>query len=85
VYPDVLLSSRTRAATVLPLSAPIKGTTINEIQLPKNTNVIIGIGAANRDPAIWGEDADEWKPDRWLGKGIPEVAREKLPGVYSGM
>lgn len=58
---------------------------INEIHLKNDTNVIVGIGAANRDPAIWGSDADEWKPERWLGKTPDQVAKERLPGVYSGM
>jgi len=46
--------------------------------------VIIGIGAANLDPLIWGDNAHEWKPERWLGQGL-DIASEKLPGVYSGM
>ena len=46
--------------------------------------MIIGISAANHDPLIWGDNVDEWKPERWLGQGL-DIASEKLPGVYSGM
>lgn len=30
---------------------------------------MVSIVAANRDPAIWGEDAGVWRPGRWLGEG----------------
>lgn len=73
---------------MLPLDTPVtstKGQVMSEIHLKNNTNVVLGLGAANRDPAIWGEDASEWKPERWLGKTPDQVAKERLPGVYSGM
>lgn len=58
---------------------------IREIPIKKNTNVIISILSANRNKAVWGEDAEEWKPERWLGKSPDEVAKVRLPGVYSSM
>lgn len=79
----------TRKDVVLPLGTPIKATDgitdIHELHLKNNTNVILGLGAVNRDPAIWGEDACIWKPERWMGRVPDEVAKERLPGVYSGM
>jgi cytochrome P450 len=58
---------------------------VGALHLPANTTVVVGIGAVNRDPVIWGGDAEEWKPERWIGKQVEQVAGEKLPGVYSGM
>lgn len=58
---------------------------IREIPIKKNTNVIVSILNANRSKAVWGEDAEEWRPERWLGKSLDEVAKERLPGVYSSM
>lgn len=58
---------------------------ICEVPIKKNTNVIISILNANRNKAAWGEDAEEWKPERWLGKSPDEVAKVRLPGVYSSM
>ena len=41
--------------------------------------------ASNNDKAIWGEDADQWRPERWLD-GLPEsVVEAKIPGVYSNL
>lgn len=57
---------------------------IRELYLKKGTYVTVGIGLANRDPAVWGDDAEDWKPERWLN-GPEEITKERLPGVYSGM
>ncbi|KAG5634821.1 hypothetical protein H0H81_000603 [Sphagnurus paluster] len=77
-----------RKDTVLPLSAPIKGRDGNEIQeiaIPKNTQVLISILNTNRDPTLWGPDVLEWKPERWLSP-LPETILEaRVPGVYSNL
>ena len=52
----------------MPLMFPIKaedGSEIKEIPVKKNTDVIISILGANRSKRIWGDDAEEWKPERW--------------------
>ncbi|KAJ6618197.1 cytochrome P450 [Mycena sp. CBHHK59/15] len=76
----------TIAATTLPLSTPITGkdgSTITAIPVPKGTTVYIGIPAANHRRDIWGEDALEFKPERWAN-GRAGREGEKMPGVYSG-
>jgi len=61
----------------------LDGQEISEIPIPSNTNVIVGTLAANRNPEIWGPDAYEWKPERWL-KPLPEtVPSAHMPGIYS--
>ncbi|EJC98472.1 cytochrome P450 [Fomitiporia mediterranea MF3/22] len=88
LFPPVpQLNRTTRKDVVLPLLWPIKSvdgkTEIKEIPLKKNTNVIISIVGANTNKRIWGEDAEEWKPDRWL-KPLPESGTKvRLPGIYS--
>jgi cytochrome P450 len=81
-----LIICSTGKDVVLPLGTPVKSTngqSIHKILLKKNTNIVIGIAAANRDQEIWGDDAEMWKPERWIGH--QEYAKERLPGVYSGM
>ncbi|RDX47197.1 cytochrome P450 [Lentinus brumalis] len=72
----------------LPLSEPIcssDGTVIDSIPIPKGTNVLVAVRACNRHKVLWGDDAEEWKPERWL-KPLPKaVENASLPGVYSNM
>ena len=79
---------RAKADTVLPLSEPVRGVDgrmITEIPVPKGATLLLNLRACNTSKALWGEDADDWKPERWLGKLPDEVAKERYPGVYSSM
>ncbi len=72
--------------TVMPLMEPIRmrdGTLSNALHIPKNARVIANITACNRDPALWGPDADEWRPSRWLEPLPRELEEAHVPGVYS--
>ncbi|RPD54902.1 cytochrome P450 [Lentinus tigrinus ALCF2SS1-7] len=78
----------TREDVVLPLSEPVRGRDgkmINEIPLPKDTTVLVGVTSSNTSKALWGEDAYEWKPERWLSPLPETVAEAKIPGVYSNL
>jgi cytochrome P450 len=73
---------------VLPLSKPIPSTDgklMNEIFIPKDTTIIMSLIDCNRDPEIWGPDAAEWKPERWLSPLPDTVTEAKVPGVYSNL
>ena len=73
----------------MPLSTPLTlldGTSPTSIHVPKGTTILIGIYSCNRNKDIWGDDACEWKPERWLDGSIPEsVTDAKIPGVYSNL
>lgn len=80
--------SRTREDVVMPLSEPIRGLDgreISEITVPNNTNVIVSILGSNRNPAIWGPDSYEWKPERWLSPLPDTVTNAHIPGIYSNL
>jgi cytochrome P450 len=40
--------------------------TVDGYTIPRGTSVGISPRAQNQDPAIWGEDANEFRPERWL-------------------
>jgi cytochrome P450 len=70
---------------ILPLSKPMLGVDqrpITEIFVPAGTIVHIGIKAANMNRSVWGPDALEWKPNRWLAPLPQTVVDAQIPGVY---
>ncbi|KAF5368275.1 hypothetical protein D9615_010373 [Tricholomella constricta] len=82
--------------TVVPLQYPIRdeatGKVTNELLITKGTAVYLGLAAANRSTAIWGADAGEFRPERWMGKAGHDLASAtaegkgtRLPGLYSNM
>jgi len=73
---------------VLPLSTALEcvdGKIINEVPIPEATNLIIGVHSCNRNPDIWGADAGEWKPERWLLPLPSALVDARIPGVFSHM
>ena len=75
---------------MLPLHEPIRGvdgTLISEVSVPKDTVVVVvlNLQACNTNKALWGEDAYEWKPERWLAPLPPALEEARIPGVYSNL
>ena len=72
----------------MPLSKPITGrdgSPIDRVAISRGSTVIIGIRCSNTSKEIWGEDAEEWKPERWLSPLPQSVKDARIPGVYSNM
>jgi cytochrome P450 len=81
-------SVRTRKDVVLTTSTPVTtvdGSTVTEIPVPAGTEIVVSILASNRNPAIWGPDSFEWKPERWLSSLPQSVADAHVPGIYSNL
>ena len=80
--------NRASKDTVLPLHDPIRGkdsSIISEIMVPKGCVSVLNLWVCNTNPALWGEDSYEWKPERWL-KPLPRAVEEaRVPGVYSNL
>lgn len=101
LYPPVSWIWRVaRAPTSLPLRKPIilsNGAKVDAIPVAVGQGIIVGIAAAHRDRSVWGDDADEWKPERWLvaaeheeggdewKRGTVLTDETRYPGIYSGM
>ncbi|CCL98712.1 uncharacterized protein FIBRA_00716 [Fibroporia radiculosa] len=84
--PATLLSREATEDTVLPLSEPILGVDgqlIHEVPICKGTELFVGVLGSNTCKTIWGEDALEWKPERWLSPLPNTVIKSPIPGVYS--
>ena len=43
----------------------------------------MGVLGANTNKELWGEDALEWKPERWLEPLPDAVIEAPIPGVYN--
>ncbi|KAI0642751.1 cytochrome P450 [Trametes meyenii] len=70
LYPPTSMINRVATRdTVIPLNNAVRssyGEATSSINVPAGTNIIISILGANRDPCLWGADASEWRPERWL-------------------
>jgi len=87
LYPPVapFIFRKAAADAVLPLSVPITGvdeTVMRSITVPKGTSIYISVAAANHNKEIWGEDALQFRPERWT-HGKTDSVLTKLPGVYA--
>ncbi|KAG7094533.1 hypothetical protein E1B28_005361 [Marasmius oreades] len=72
---------------ILPLSQPLttaSGRVITQLPIRKGQSVFVGIASYNRNPQVWGPDADVFDPLRWLDGRCDS---ESLPGIgpYSNL
>ncbi|KAJ6626458.1 cytochrome P450 [Mycena sp. CBHHK59/15] len=87
-----VLSESTRVALeddILPLSKPVRtasGTLIDKLPIRKGAVLTTSILYTNLSKTIWGEDAADFNPERWLNdsEGVPASAKE-YPGYYHTM
>ncbi|KAK4452964.1 cytochrome P450 4V2 [Podospora aff. communis PSN243] len=60
-----------------------RNTTIQGVFIPKGTRVIISPWAVNKSVEMWGPDAAEFNPDRWLASGDAEKDKKAASGGAS--
>ncbi|KAI0823800.1 cytochrome P450 [Trametes gibbosa] len=89
VYSPVNVIARAAAKDMcLSLFTPVldkNGETITEVAIPKGTWIMANLQASNCNRALWGEDAYEWKPERWLKAHPSPLEEARIPGVYSNL
>ncbi|KAF8128180.1 cytochrome P450 [Boletus edulis] len=65
---------------VIPLSKPVRtqsGKFVDHISVTKGTYLSVSVPSINRSTALWGPDAKEFNPERWIREdGIPAAAKE---------
>ncbi|KAK7043264.1 hypothetical protein VNI00_008618 [Paramarasmius palmivorus] len=72
---------------VIPLSEPIltsDGQYISEVPVRKGQKVLISVNGYNRNKNVFGEDAHEFNPDRWLNNSIGTKPGSSV-GVYANL
>lgn len=69
LYSPLPLSSRVAVTdTVLPRGGGSDG--LSPIFVPKGLEVVYSSFIIQRRKDLWGEDSEEWKPERWEGQKI---------------
>ena len=71
-YLQCVVKETLRLYPSLPLAIPhasVEAVTLGEYYIPKKTMVIINLWAIGRDPVVWGADASEFKPERFMEDG----------------
>ena len=71
---------RCHPVTGLPMQrlTPPEGATIAGTFIPGGSTVGISAWVAQRNQAVFGQDADRWRPERWLEPGAAETDRYML-------
>nr|ODN90460.1 hypothetical protein L203_01569 [Cryptococcus depauperatus CBS 7841] len=91
LYPPVPVTLREAADnTVVPLKIPVKGRDgkmMENVTISKGTITFVPILIANRSSLIWGPDADQFKPERFLHevKGQTDKDPLRLPGSWGNL
>ncbi|KAJ1560678.1 hypothetical protein HK096_007633, partial [Nowakowskiella sp. JEL0078] len=49
------------------------------VKIPKGTEVVINYAESHRDKNFWGENAEEFFPERWMTGDIPKTQGSFLP------
>jgi len=65
------------------LRVAAEDTTLNGTFVPKGTSIVLSPFAINRSVALWGADAEEFRPERWAGKEDGAAAVESNYGFLT--
>ncbi|RPD62175.1 cytochrome P450 [Lentinus tigrinus ALCF2SS1-7] len=81
IHPPLAVTSRVAAKDdIIPLSQPLRlpnGEVTHHVAVAEGQEVAIPIGYINTAKELWGEDAGEFRPERWLTpEGLPKKAQE---------
>ncbi len=60
------------------------GAAIQGRAIPAGTAIVLAPWATNFDPALWGADAAEFRPERWLQRRRQERPRQQEKGADAG-
>ncbi|CAN6457100.1 unnamed protein product [Victoria cruziana] len=60
---------------------------VREFSVPRGTNIWLDIVGMNHDPALWGEDVDEFKPERFkeVGRSTAAACNHRMGFIPFGV
>ncbi|KAJ3935966.1 MAG: cytochrome P450 [Lentinula lateritia] len=84
LYPIVpIITREAQSDDAIPLEYPIttvSGDHISQIPVNKGQRVALCLGMYNRLPQVWGHDADQWNPGRFMNP-----TKKRTLGVYANL
>ena len=63
----------------------LDGNIMHQVHVPKGTVVLPTSWWCNAAKEVWGEDALEWKPERWLSPLPAALDEARIPGIYANL
>ncbi|ODM89470.1 Cytochrome P450 2J5 [Orchesella cincta] len=85
-YNEAIILETLRLSSVAPLGVPHRLLTDIEFHgffLPKGVSVISNLYTIHHDPKIWGEDVNEFRPERFLNEDESEVVCHEALVAFS--
>ncbi|KAI1129265.1 cytochrome P450 [Nemania abortiva] len=72
-YLNGVMNESLRLYPTIPMTmrVAIRDTSLAGQVIPKGTNLVISVWQMNRSPELWGPEADECRPERWITSGKP--------------
>jgi cytochrome P450 len=64
------------------LREAIRETVVAGVPIPKGTVILLAPWAINKSEALWGPDANEFNPERWMGEGMSNTGGSKSNYSY---
>ncbi|CAE6398403.1 unnamed protein product [Rhizoctonia solani] len=87
--PGLFLIRIAREDRTIPLLYSVKSGSgkeeLTHVSVRKGTYIYLSLDGANRDPRTWGEDADVFRPSRWLDSAPSNLQQLRMPGIYSSL
>ena len=84
-YLNAVCSETQRLFPTVPITlrTAVRDTQLGNIPVPKGTQILMSPMAVNRSYELWGENADEFTPERWIDEKNGELRPNNTGGANS--